>query len=411
MAVALLLLDRHSKRVMASASFPLVPLCLMIFLSDLVSGNAHGAVKLSGEIASDYYSPEGKLMNHGLSRFWVARDGSRWQLTTEQAGSEAISIASDGNAAFTIITATNTSTPRVAAARGLTNVNVNGRMQVGIVDPWNFPAHTPAESLPWWFLVLTKDSEVRFSDLPTPWTLPRSDPQAYFCSNSISWSDAQPWLVATVAFFYSCDRVWTALDTVVINKQTEPFVSIEEARMLGNVLRRCTNVVKAGEASVLDWTNSLYGRFPLKFECVVYDSLAGQLYDRKLKKFRPEYAGRVPTVRIKYHGTVTSVEEVPSVACPPNLQGPTWVADNRFRDASSKVQRLEYGPVDNWITNMSRVKTRSSPHFRIDTIRMATAHAPPWARWVMWVLLFVALGFPLLLMRLRKGTEKSKALN
>jgi hypothetical protein len=134
--------------------------------------------------------------------------------------------------------------------------------------------------------------------------------------------------------------------------------------MLAAVLRNCTNLVKAGEASVLDWTNSQHGKFPLKFECVVYDSLAEQLFDPELRKFRVEQAARVPTLRIKYHGKVTSIADVASFEHPPPLRTPTWVADNRFRNAQGRVQRVEYGPVEGWIMDPSQVAKRAMGHFR-----------------------------------------------
>jgi hypothetical protein len=403
MAATILILSRRSQRVATAPAR--LHLSVVTFVLGMAVGDARAAVQISGEIASDYYLPNGRQINHALSRFSVVRGDSHWRITTEQAGSESISITSDGNATFTIISATNDSSPRVAVARGLTNVNVTGDMQTGIVDPWNFPIFTPAESLPWWFLVLSKDTNLRFSDLPTPWTLPRSDPQAYFCSNVIGWAEAQPKLLATVAFYYSKENIQTAFDSPVLNKQAAPLVSSDDARMLVAVLKDCTNVVKAGHASVLDWTNSSHGRYPLRFECVVFDSLAEQLYDRNSKSFRADYAGRAPTVRIRYYGTVKSIEEVADVAFPPVLYRPTWVADNRLGDARSKVQRLEYGPVETWISDPSRIETEAGPDFKVVTIKMAPEQAPSWMRWVLALMFLVALGFPLLLMRLRKGKK------
>lgn len=201
MALTLLALGHHSKRALARAPYPLVLISLVVGLASLPSGNACAAIQISGEIAADYYSPQGHPINHGLSKFRVVRDGSRWQLITEQAGSESLSITSDGNTTFTVISATNTAPVRVA--RGATNVNA--RMQVGIIDPWSFPLHTPAASLPWWFFVLSRETDLRLSDLPAPWSNPRSDPKAYFCSNVVTWSGAHPGVVASAAFFYSAD--------------------------------------------------------------------------------------------------------------------------------------------------------------------------------------------------------------
>lgn len=177
----ILYLGRGANRVLTGV--PRVALCvgtIILSFSDLGMPRSYSAVQISGHISSEYFSATNALINHGQSEFRVVRDGSHWQLYTEQPNSESYTIISDGSSTFALISATNT-TLRMAA-RGATNLN--SRAQIGIIDTWSAPIFTPAETLPWWFLIFSEDDASRYPEPPTPWTVPKSDTQAYFVQTS-----------------------------------------------------------------------------------------------------------------------------------------------------------------------------------------------------------------------------------
>lgn len=225
-----------------------------------------------------------------------------------------------------------------------------------------------------------------------------------FCTNLIEWASSEPHLLATVGFFYSRNRVLGAAASVMLNRQSPSFVSREDTKRLAAALKQFNTTLKAGEASVLEWTNTPYGVYPLKFECRVYDSLFEQLdYYEKAGGYR---AGHVPALRIKHTVTITSIGESAPVTFPPMLSTPTWMVDNRFRDNRRQVQRIEYGPLTNWILDPRDVMARAAGHFPVMTIKMSAEQQVPWLRWPLIILLIALVAFPLLALRLRKGAKK-----
>lgn len=399
-ALVLVRLGYRARRPRAGAS-PLMTRTLLAFCAASGLERGHAAVQLSGGLASEYYSREGTLLSRGVSNFRVVRDGPRWELVTEKPGSESLHISSDGRTTFTIISATNI-TPRMLA-RGATNLST--RMQVAIVDPWNAAVYTPAENIPWWFLVLSEDADTRLPALPTPWNVGRADPQAFFCTNSVRWANEEPFIVESAVFFYSSDKVLDSLSSPLLNLQSRPFVSQEDIKALATTLNMSATAAKAGEMSVLEWTNTAYGRYPLRFQCVVYDSPWDRLYSRERNAVEGSGNSGTPRVRIKYHGSITSVVETEQVACPTPLVKQTWVADNRFRDVSRRVERVEYGPVTNWIIDMRDVRAKAGAQLTLHVIPMPRESAEPWVRWALLTLLCITLLFPFLVMRLKKGTK------
>ena len=347
------------------------------------------ALGISGTISSDYFGRDGKQINSAISNFRILVEGRHWKLFTQLTNSDSYAIASDGRTTFTLIQARNVLLPAETA----------------LIDPWNIPTDTPAESIPWWAFILSRDTEFEVTNLPTPWTVPRGDLQSMFCDTEITWSDSTPAVVAKAEFYYSEMRVASALDSPFLNRQTPP-----RGDVIGLVkaMKGLTNRFQAGEYEVTKWTNTAYGKLPSKFQLTVYDALIEQLYmydpTNHTVKLRSSSGFVSPAVRIRYEGKVDGIVPAEFGEPTPHLGKPIWTSDYRFR--GSGTDYVQYGPINHWTTNKSEVGPTMSGIAKFRTIAAVVEIRPAfWHRPLFVIGLIIILAFPLLLKLRRRRAE------
>ena len=279
----------------ANATQSLIMAALFI---GVYGARADQIVQISGDIKSEYFNVNSVKINTGYSTFDVIRDGRGWQIATTQPHSDGHSIASDGETTYSLILDTNQTLPG----------------NVGEIDYSNLPLDTPAEAIPWWFFVLTENASPGASQLPTPWTVPRRDAQAFFCRQEIAWSEAQPHLPASVAFFFDKTRVAAALNAPILLPPAGAPMNPSDIQWL---LQDMQDNIKAGECLVTAWTNAPCGMFPERFEVRVYNALV----DHKMK--------RNNVMRIHYLGNVHAIHLVDKISYLPDSSRDVCL-DNRL---------------------------------------------------------------------------------
>ena len=309
-------------------------LIITAFVIGAYNARAGQILQISGDIKSEFFNLKSAKINSGFSTFDLIRDGQGWQIATTQPHSASHSIASDGQTTYSLIFDPNQTLPG----------------NVGEIDFSSLPLDTPAEAIPWWFFVLTKSSHQNVSELPTPWTGPRGDAQAFFCRQEIAWSEAEPRLPASVTFFFEPNRVAAALKSPILLQLSGAPIPPQDLHWL---LEGMQNNIKAGECLVTAWTNTPYGVFPLQFEVKVYNALV----DYKMNHNN--------VMRIHYMGCVRTIHLADKITYLPSLQGsPIWTTDYRFRDPSKQVAFVRYGPQNYWTTNKNDVNLKRAAVIR-----------------------------------------------
>lgn len=306
-------------------------------------------VEVSGVISSAYFNSEGKQVNSGNSAFLIVRDGPRWQLKTEQSDSDPFVIGSDGKFIYTQI-------------RG----SANAPMDAAMIDEWGMALQTPAENLPWWFLIFSKHSALDASKVPLPWYVPRNDCQAFFCANEVVWNDQAPNLPKEFRFYFSEARIREANMHEMLSRQN---LSGYDQATLSTFAEKSAGITNrlAGEGAVLAWTNLPFGSYPSAFELRVYDSLP-----ERLNLSARRSSAKTSKVRILYQGKVTKVQEVDELPLLPVLQKPVFTTDYRFRDLSRGIECVHYGPLNQWMSNAAEVNSTMKPEIRFTTIKVST---------------------------------------
>jgi hypothetical protein len=335
------------------------------------------AVKITGKMSFEYYSKEGKRINSLSSRFELFRNGVGWRIIANQPPSDVFSIASDGKTSFSTISST----------------NETQKLDSAFVDFGNVPVGSPAASIPWWFYVLSKDIDIKGTGLTSPWLFSRYDPQAFFCTTTILWSDSSPNLISEARLTYSSNLVVNASFSSPVSREFELPQQLTQQSIAEFARKMPSETLPAAICQVISWTNTPFGTFPKEYQILVYSSLSEQ------------ERGEGQVVRIRIYGQMIDISSTESVTNMPPLVRPIYVRDFRFRDTSKKIEFVEYGPTQFWATNMEDVDIKNLRN----TVKTAKQSSTTALRYTMLVLLLCTSFFPILffLLRWRRKNRKT----
>ena len=355
---------------------PIIFIYIACFVPTLAAA-ADPVVKIEGTIKYTYFDKNRKTLNSSSSQFEVFRDGKGWRLTATQPPSDVYSIGFNGNAMFSLIASTNESS----------------KIDAAIIDPENFPIATMAESIPWWFFCLSKEVNAKVEDMPTPWSCPRADFQAFFCTRAINWSQSDPYLMSDAAFNYSSNKVVASYDSPIINRQFPSRLSFSKIAELAQKLKDLQ--LPAGKCSVTTWTNTPFGKFPRTFQMLVFSSLAEQ------------ERGDGPVTRIESEGEVTNISRMEAMVYEPPLARKISTVDFRFNDPQNKTAFLQYGPLTAWTINKTDVDV-SKARIVKDAVVTSPVKIMYIKKAVFWLLIAVTILPVLVWLKVRTGKVKTK---
>jgi hypothetical protein len=154
-----------------------------------------------------------------------------------------------------------------------------------------------------------------------------------------------------------------------------------------------SETLPAAICKVISWTNTPFGSFPKEYQMSVYSSLSEQEH------------GEGQIVRIKINGQMIDISSNESVSYVPPIVKPIYVRDFRFRDTSKKIEFVEYGPTEVWVTNMEDV---DQINLR-GTVKAAKQSSATLLRYTMLGLLLCTSIFPIVFFF--NGMEKQKVKN
>lgn len=355
--------------------------CLALFAWAVFQPDAaHAAtwkVKIEGNIDYKYLNKDGKQINSSFSHFVVCRDSRGWLLTAKQPPSDVYSIGYDGTSTFSLIASTNESR----------------KIDSAIIDPVSFPIATGAENIPWWFFCFSKEIDAKVQDIPTPWGNPRGDFQALFCTRVVGWSTNYPYLIKSVDFYYSSNKVMSSFNSPIINRQSESGISHSMIKRLAENIDG--KRLLAGRCAVMSWTNTNFGVFPNRFQTLVFSSLSEQ------------ENGEGEVVRISCDGEVTNICALREMDYEPHLDREISTVDFRFSDPQKGVASLQYGPQSHWSLNVSDVDTSKAKVIRNVPVSDPENHQK--IRFLVLLFLIITAFFPIVLwagLKMGKANKK-----
>ncbi len=371
------------KRPLAWTGTLFLPWLLVAGMVSEVRVGAQGGAGIGygvrGEIESELLGASGQVVTNLVFPFELERKGDAWRVEVEFGRGHVMEVGSDGGDVYTVLK--DPSVSRVAPKSML----VHG----GTVSEGPYPLNaTWYVTMPWFAFCTGPEMDRHgWTNLPAPWTDPRTDPAASIFGLRVVRSEASPWLPERMT--------WTVLPEL---RGRHDALGWLQAGYRDRAQVRSAEVYPDGflaaEYRVTGWAKIGEHSIPSGFE---------------LRRYDPMMTNRVAVVS---RCSVREVYEVGQAPCVPQITAGTAVTDYRLRDAGLGIDYVNY-PITNgcWIRErtpeLERLLETKREMTRLN--RKATlGFLGPYKAWVSMGLIVLVAGLPffLLLKRQRKGQER-----